>query len=153
MSSSYAVAPHAEIQALFVELAQAWGRGDADAYGAAFTEDATYTAWFGTLYQGRADIVESHRALFGSFLKGTEMAVDIVGIRCYGADFAIVNSRGDLYKGGAKAPRRLGKAQTYTLVRQDNRWRVAAFHNTKRKKLMERFTFRYSPAARPAARR
>ncbi|MFG1797463.1 SgcJ/EcaC family oxidoreductase [Nocardia sp. NPDC049149] len=142
-----------EIAAVFAQLVEAWDRGDADAYGAVFTEDATYTAWFGALYQGRADIVESHRALFGSFLKGTKMADDVVDIRFYGPDTAVLNSRGDIYKGKPKPGEKLTKVQTYTLVRQDGRWLIAAFQNTKRNKLMAGFTFRFAPAARPAAER
>ncbi|MEV6557240.1 SgcJ/EcaC family oxidoreductase [Nocardia sp. NPDC051756] len=153
MSSNKLDQQRQEIRAVFTEMVEAWGRGDADAYGAVFTEDATYTAWFGTLFQGRADIVESHRALFGSFLKDTKMADDVVDIRFYGPDTAVVNSRGDLYKGSPKTPDRLSKVQTYTLVRQDGQWLIASFQNTKRKQLMERFTFRFAPGARPAAQR
>lgn len=153
MSSKNLEQQRQEIRAVFTEMVEAWGRGDADAYGALFAEDATYTAWFGTLFQGRTDIVESHRALFGSFLENTKMADDVVDIRFYGPDTAVVNSRGDLYKGSPKPPHRLAKVQTYTLVRQDGRWLIASFQNTKRKRLMERFTFRFAPNARPAAQR
>ncbi|WP_433626878.1 SgcJ/EcaC family oxidoreductase [Nocardia sp. CA-120079] len=138
------------IEAVLAQLVDAWGRGDADAYGTVFTEDATYTSFLGTLYRGRADIVASHRALFGSVLKGTRLADDIVDIRFYGPDTAVVNSHGDTYKG---KPKQLTKTQTYTMVRRDGRWLIAAFQNTKRNKLMERITYLSTPAARPAAER
>ncbi|MFD0361959.1 SgcJ/EcaC family oxidoreductase [Nocardia sp. GCM10030253] len=138
---------------LLDELTAAWGRGDADAYGALFTEDATYTSYMGTYYQGRTDIAEGHRALFGGFVKGTELADSILGIRFYGSDTAVVTSRGDTYKGDRKSPEDLSKAQTYTVVRQDGHWRIAAFHNTQRKNVMERISFLYDPDTRPAAER
>ncbi|MEV5835844.1 SgcJ/EcaC family oxidoreductase [Nocardia sp. NPDC052112] len=144
---------HREIQAVLADLVDAWGRGDADAYGSVFTEDATYTSFLGTLYRGRADIVASHRALFGSVLKSTRLADDIVDIRFYGPDTAVVNSHGDTYKGKPKSLDQLAKTQTYTLVRRDGRWLIAAFQNTKRNKLMARITYLSTPAARPAVER
>jgi uncharacterized protein (TIGR02246 family) len=70
------------------------GAHDAEAYGALFTDDATYITFVGTCYRGRRDIVESHRALFGKFLKGTQLADEIIVIRFFGSGTAIVVSRG-----------------------------------------------------------
>ncbi|WP_328408250.1 SgcJ/EcaC family oxidoreductase [Nocardia sp. NBC_00403] len=153
--SGAAAAPQSlqEICDLLDELTGAWGRGDADAYGAVFTEDATYTSYVGTYYQGRADIAEGHRALFDGFVNGTKLADSILGIRFYGPDTAVVTSRGDTYKGDPKSPEDLSKTQTYTMVRQDGRWLIAAFHNTQRKNVMERISFLYDPDTRPAAER
>lgn len=133
-------------------LTAAWGRGDADAYGAAFTENATYTTFLGTHYTGRRDLTEAHRALFSGFLKDTELADSFLGARFYGTDVAIVTSRGDRYEGDH--PTELSKTQTYTLVRETDRtWRIAAFHNTQRRTLMERLSFLFDPATEPEAER
>ncbi|WP_077800058.1 SgcJ/EcaC family oxidoreductase [Streptomyces sp. JHA26] len=141
----------AEVKAVLDGLVAAWDRNDAEAYGALFTEDASYLTFTGTVYRGRRDIVESHRALFAAFLKGTKLADEVLDIRFYGPDAAVVNGRGDTYKG--KRPHRLGKVQTYTLIRDtDGRWRVAAFQNTRRKPVMERITFTFSPGTAPLAR-
>lgn len=136
-----------EIRAVLAELVAAWGRHDADAYGAMFTEEATYTTFVGSLYRGRDAIVESHRALFRSFLKGTSLADERIEVRFPGPDVAVVTSRGDVVKGRRR--RRLGKAQTYTLVRGDGGWRIAAFHNTKRRPLLETISARLQPATAP----
>ncbi|WP_228539763.1 SgcJ/EcaC family oxidoreductase [Nocardia sp. XZ_19_385] len=131
-------------------LIDAWDRNDADAYGAQFTEDATYATYVGSYYEGRADIVNSHKALFAKFLEGSKLANSYLGIRFLSPDAAIVTGRGDDYTGDA--PAELSKVQTYTLVRQaDGQWRVAAFHNTQRKSVMERFSFILSPDTRPEA--
>ncbi|MFC9892996.1 SgcJ/EcaC family oxidoreductase [Nocardia sp. NPDC127579] len=139
------------IRAVFDAMYAAWASGDADAYGALFTEDATYTAFFGAQYRGRADIVESHRALLRTFLKGTELAGELVDIRLVTPDVAVVIGRGDTYKG--RRPERLTKVQTYMLVRRDGRWLITAFHNTRRHRILEFITFRTTPGARPAAAR
>ncbi|MFI5760722.1 SgcJ/EcaC family oxidoreductase [Streptomyces sp. NPDC051563] len=136
--------------AVLASLAGAWGAADADAYGALFTRDATYTTYVGTHYQGRGDITEAHRALFGGFVKGTKLADSVLGIRFLGPDAAVVTSRGDTYEGGR--PAELSKVQTYTLTREsDGRWRIAAFQNTQRQPVMERASFLLSPGTVPGA--
>ncbi len=133
-------------------LAEAWGVGDATSYGEHFTADATYTTYVGTHYQGRRDITEAHRALFGGFLKDTRLADSFLGIRFYGPDTAVVTSRGDTYTGKPKKAAELSKTQSYTLVRQNDRsWRIAAFHNTQRQSVMERISFLWDPSTRPEA--
>ncbi|GHF54508.1 hypothetical protein GCM10010218_39700 [Streptomyces mashuensis] len=138
------------VKAVLEGLVAAWGRNDAEAYGALFTEDASYISYLGTVYQGRRDIVESHRALFATFLKGTRLADEVLDIRFHGPHLAVVNGRGDTYKG--RRPSRLSKVQTYTLVRDtDGQWRVAAFQNTRRKPVMEKISFTLAPGTAPMA--
>ncbi|MFD3557075.1 SgcJ/EcaC family oxidoreductase [Streptomyces goshikiensis] len=142
----------AAVRAVITSLIDAWQRHDAEAYGAQFTADATYVTFVGTYYQGRADIVESHRALFAKYLKGTRLADEVLDVRFYGPDTAVVTGRGDTYKGSR--PRKLTKIQTYTLVREpDGTWRIAAFHNTKRKPLLEAISFKAAPGLVPAAQK
>jgi uncharacterized protein (TIGR02246 family) len=137
-----------------ISMKDAWARHDATAYGDQFAEDATYTSYVGTAYQGRRDIAEGHRALFGGFLKGTKLSDSWLSIRFYGPDTAVATSRGDTYEGGEPKAADLSKTQTYTMVRQaDGTWRIAAFQNTKRQRVMERISFLFSPDTKPAAER
>ncbi|MCE7000891.1 SgcJ/EcaC family oxidoreductase [Saccharothrix sp. S26] len=134
------------------QLVEAWAGHDADAYGALFTEDATYVTYVGTCYRGRHDIVESHRTLWAKFLRGTRLADEVLDVRFTGPGTAVVTGRGDTYKG--RRPAKLSKVQTYLLVREaDGRWRIAAFHNTKRKPLMEAISFKVAPGLVPTAHR
>lgn len=146
----------ASVRAVLDRLVAAWERHDAEAYGELFTEDATYITYVGTFYRGRRDIVDSHHTLFAGFLKGTRLADEILDVRFHGPGTAVVNGRGDTYKG--KRPAKLTKIQTYTLVRDagegaDGQWRIAAFQNTKRKPLMEAVSYRFAPGLVPAAER
>ncbi|MDR7167962.1 uncharacterized protein (TIGR02246 family) [Nocardia kruczakiae] len=136
------------IRALIERSRDAWNRGDGAAYGACFTADATDVTYLGTVYHGGTEIGGAHQALFDSFLKGTRLTVDIVEIRRYGGDTAVVVTRGESSKG---QPKKLGKLATYTVVREaDGEWRIAAVQKTQRKTLMEALTFRMQPATRPA---
>jgi uncharacterized protein (TIGR02246 family) len=140
----------AAIEQLLASIAHAWETADADAYGRAFTADASYVTFVGTVYRGREDITESHRALFRAFTKGTRLAGETISTTFLGPDTAVVVGRGDTYKGDRRpAP---SKIQTYTLVREPDGWRVAAFHNTRRRSLMEAMQFRFAPGTRPAVR-
>ncbi|MGW4092986.1 SgcJ/EcaC family oxidoreductase [Nocardia sp. NPDC004750] len=139
----------AAIRALIERSRQAWDRGDGAAYGACFTDDATDVTYVGTVYHGGAEIGRAHQALFDSFLKGTRLTVDIVEIRCYGPDAAVVVTRAESSK---RQPGKLGKLATYTVVRDtDGQWRIAAVQKTQRKPLMEAVSFLTQPATRPAA--
>ncbi|MDR8409879.1 SgcJ/EcaC family oxidoreductase [Nonomuraea sp. 3-1Str] len=137
----------AAVRHLLERSCEAWNRGDGAAYGELFTDDATDVTFVGTVYQGGEEIGRAHQALFDSFLKGTRLAMEILDIRFYGADTAVVVSRGDVHKG---RPGKLGKVQTYTLVRgEDGRWRIAAVQKTKRQRLMEAVSFKFQPATKP----
>ncbi len=137
----------AAIRAVIEASQDAWNRGDGSAYGACFTADATDVTFVGTVYQGGAEIGRAHQALFDSFLKGTRLSVDIVEIRRYGTDSAVVLTRGESAK---STPRKLGKLATYTVVREaDGHWRIAAVQKTQRKPLMEAISFKVNPATRP----
>ncbi|MFE2756080.1 SgcJ/EcaC family oxidoreductase [Actinosynnema sp. NPDC059335] len=142
----------AAVSGVIDALVEAWAAHDADAYGALFTEDATYVTYVGTHYQGRHEIAESHRTLWSKFLRGTRLADEVLDVRFPTPDTAIVTGRGDTYKG--RPPAKPGKVQTYVLVREgDGRWRIAAFHNTKRRPLMEAVSFKAAPGLVPAASR
>ena len=49
----------------------AWNAGDATAYAAGFTQDATYVVFDGTILRGRREIEDSHRWLFDGPLSGS----------------------------------------------------------------------------------
>ncbi|MEU7837272.1 SgcJ/EcaC family oxidoreductase [Nonomuraea sp. NPDC049129] len=139
----------AAIRTVLQRSQDAWNRGDGAAYGACFSDDATDVTFVGTVYHGGAEIGRAHQALFDSFLKGTQLVMEILEIRRYGADTAVVVTRGEVVKG---APKKLGKLATYTLVREaDGQWRIAAVQKTKHKGLMEAVSFKFQPATKPAA--
>jgi uncharacterized protein (TIGR02246 family) len=125
-----------EIRRLFDGLNAAWGRADAEAFGAAFTEDADYVTFVGTHYRGRAKIVEMHAALWAKFLKGSRLLGGISDIRFVTPDAAVVVSVGRVLRWRFSRSRP-DKAQTFVAVRGAGGWRFAAFHNCKRHPFFE----------------
>ncbi|MFC7655536.1 SgcJ/EcaC family oxidoreductase [Pseudonocardia benzenivorans] len=63
----------AEIVAVLTRLAAAWRAADAAAYGAEFTEDATYVVFNGIVLRGRAAIADAHAMLWKGPLAGSRM--------------------------------------------------------------------------------
>lgn len=122
----------AEIRTLFEDLLDDWGRGDGEAYGSRFTEDADYVAFDGSHTKGRAEIAASHQQLFDKFLKGTRLTGSILSIKFVNPDMALVHATGGTVMRGKKkrSPKR-DSIQTLVAVRREGEWRFAAFHNSR----------------------
>ncbi len=150
-SSASAAEVRAAVCGVIADLETAWAAGDAEAYGAPFTRDATYTTFAGTHYVTRAEIVASHAALFDGVLGGTRLDNSYLSLRIPADNVAILTTRGDTYEG--ERPGTSAKVQTYTFVREGEGWSIAAFHNTQRQPVMERVQFLWMPETRPAAER
>jgi uncharacterized protein (TIGR02246 family) len=118
----------------------AWNAGDARAFAASFTEDATYVIFLGDALIGRSEIEANHVDVLTKWQKGTRMAIKALRKTPLGDDAAIVLTAGGI---GAGESIPYDKLQTFTLVRRDGRWLCAAFQNTKMSPHAER---RYSPA-------
>jgi uncharacterized protein (TIGR02246 family) len=111
---------------------QAWGRGDAVAYAAFFTEDSDYVAFDGTHLRGRAANAELHAKLFEGVLRGTRIVGEVDDIRFLGPDVAVVHTHGAvLFPWQQTAPRARASIQTMIAVRTPEGWRFSAFHNTR----------------------
>jgi uncharacterized protein (TIGR02246 family) len=94
----------AQIRALFDDLLGDWGRGDGEAYGSRFTEDADYVAFDGTRTRGRDEISASHQQLFDKFLKGTHLTGRILSIKFPVPDVALVHATGGTVMRGKMKP-------------------------------------------------
>ena len=120
-------------------LTGAWVDQNAEEYGEVFTEDAKYTTFAGTHYVGRDEIVASHEALFDGPLADTGLANHYISLRALTDDVVLLTTRGDTYDD--EAPESPSKIQSYTLVDEGGEWKIATFHNTQRKPIMERVQF------------
>ena len=120
----------AKIRALFGDLLGDWGRGDGEAYGSRFTEDADYVAFDGTHTRGRREISASHQQLFDRFLKGTQLTGRVLSVKFPSPDVALVHATGGTIMRGKEEPSpERASIQTLVAVREDDEWRFAAFHN------------------------
>jgi uncharacterized protein (TIGR02246 family) len=138
----------AAIRSLFDSTLTAWNNADAEAYGAAFTEDADYVIFVGTHYRGRRIITDMHSVLWRKFLKGSRLLGHITDVRFVTPDVAVVTSVGRVLK-SRFSRRKPDKAQTFVAVRENGEWKFAAFHNTTRRPLLEWISSRSDPRLAP----
>ena len=120
------------IRELFEGLLDDWARGDGEAYGSRFTEDADYVAFDGTRTKGREEISSSHQRLFDKFMKGTRLTGRIEGIEFPVPGVALVHATGGTVMRGKREPSpERDSIQTLVAVKRERGWRFAAFHNTR----------------------
>jgi uncharacterized protein (TIGR02246 family) len=125
-------ADEGDIRDLFGRLLDDWGRGDGEAYGSRFTEDADYVAFDGSHTRGRRAIANSHQELFDKYLKGTRLTGRIESVKFLGSDTALVHATGDTVKRGKTRPSpERNSIQTLVAVRHEGEWRFTAFHNSR----------------------
>jgi len=114
----------------------AWDAGDAAAFAAEFTEDATYVIYLGAPLVGRPEIERMHVDPLG---RGTRMRIQVLSTKLLTDDVAVVLTVGGV---GKDAMTPYDKVQTLTLVRRCNRWRCTAFQNTEMSSIAKRL---YNP--------
>jgi len=122
----------AKILALFEDLLADWGRGDGEAYGSRFTEDADYVAFDGTRTRGKDEISASHQELFDRWLEGTQLTGRVLSVKFLSSDVALVHATGGtVMRGKTKPSPERESIQTLVAVRDGTEWRFAAFHNSR----------------------
>ncbi|WP_232663359.1 SgcJ/EcaC family oxidoreductase [Pseudonocardia sp. TRM90224] len=130
------------IEETLARIGEAWNAGDAAAYAAEFTEDATYVTFSGDVMHNRTAIGDVHRWLFEGPLRGSRMVGlgqpgEVAGtdhkIRFLRPGVAHVLSGGGVeLAGSAGLPADRESVVTFVLVEDGGEWRVAAFQNTRR---------------------
>jgi uncharacterized protein (TIGR02246 family) len=116
-------------------LNQAWNEGDASAYAATFTSDATYIVFDGTVLRGRAEIESAHRFLFDGPLRGSRIGGGpVLSQRHLHPDVAHVVIGGGVRLDGQPAvpADRVSVVSLVLVAGPDAEWLITAFQNTRR---------------------
>lgn len=129
-------ADEAEIQELLGELIDAWNRGDADAFGARYRSDATFTNVNGNFCIGRDEFNFRHEEIFRGVLSGTTLALTAKKLRFVRPDVAIVDVDVSIFGCAARPPGihvgsdgALRTCLLMVLTKDAGRWWIAAYHN------------------------
>lgn len=115
---------------VLARLYKAWEANDAEAFVADYTDDASVIQP-GVYEKDREEIRTAMAAAFAGPLNGSRATDHPVDVRFLTDDTAIVVSEGGIIFPGqdAVASERLVRA-TWVLVRRDDAWRIASYHNS-----------------------
>jgi uncharacterized protein (TIGR02246 family) len=126
----------AMVKQLLDELSDAWNRGDTEAYGARFLDDATFTNVNGMFHEGREEFDRRHEEIFRGALKGTTITLTPRKLRFIRPDTAIVDIDCGVFGATVQPPGvqagadgALRTCLLLVLVKQGGSWWIAAYHN------------------------
>ncbi|SEK36226.1 SgcJ/EcaC family oxidoreductase [Nonomuraea pusilla] len=129
-TSSAPTGDAAQIEKLFADFMAAWTAGDAQAFGALFTDDSDYVSYDGTIARGRRTHQHNHDKLFRGVLAGSALVGDLESVRHLTPDVAIVYGTASvLMPWRSTLPKRRLSRQTIVVVRTDAGWKIGAIHN------------------------
>ena len=117
---------------LLGEIADAWNKGDARAYGARYSPDGMFTNTNGTIDMGRDDVVRTAGEAFQGVLAGTKVSLAVRKLRLIRPDVAVadLDTRvSDLPVAGDGPGGEVRISQMLVLVKEDDRWWITAQHN------------------------
>ncbi len=124
------------IHAVVGSEADAWNRGDAEAFGAHYAENGSFTNVIGQQLYGRAAFIQQHGMIFSTIYKGSHNVFTIGKITFLRPDVAVVDIDGIL-SGATRLPPGLKAAEDGALhvklqevmTSDHGQWTIAAFHN------------------------
>jgi uncharacterized protein (TIGR02246 family) len=126
----------AKIRAIVQSSADAWNRGDAEAFAAHYAEDGSFTNVIGQQLYGKKAFIGQHAMIFSTIYKGSHCALTVSKITFLRQDVALVEVDAAL-TGAVHLPPGMkaeddGALHTKLLevmTKEKGEWVIAAFHN------------------------
>ena len=121
----------AAIQAILQQFEMAWNVYDSVSLAALFAEDANFIHIFGGQLDGRAAIEAAHRVIFDTIYRGSQLSCVLQSIRFVRPDVAVVFARAHVEFREKNETRKIETRPTLVVVKEQAKWQVVAFQNTK----------------------
>lgn len=126
----------AQIRAIVQGETDAWNAGDAEAFGAHYAENGTFTNVIGQQLYGRKAFIAQHAGIFSTIYQGSHNVFSVSKITFLRPDVALVEIDGAL-SGAKRLPPGLKAGEDGVLrvkllevmTREKDTWWIAAFHN------------------------
>jgi uncharacterized protein (TIGR02246 family) len=124
------------IRGIVQSEADAWNRGDAEAFGAHYAENGSFTNVIGQQLYGRKAFIAQHANIFSTIYKGSHNIFVVSKVTFVRPDVALVEIDGAL-SGATRLPPGLKAGDDGALhvkllevmTRDKGTWSIAAFHN------------------------
>jgi uncharacterized protein (TIGR02246 family) len=124
------------VRQIVQEQVSACNKGDAEAYSRHFAADGTFTNILGMFFTGHDAFRERHDQIFKGVFRGTTKQEDVVSIKFWRPDVAVVetlqtvNGIQKLFPGtSADAKGRLRIRLLQVFVKNNGEWKIAVYHN------------------------
>ncbi len=126
----------AAIRAVVQSESDAWNRGDAEAFGAHYAEDGSFTNILGQQLYGRKAFIAQHAMIFSTIYKGSHNVLTTGKIKFVRPDVAVVDIDGVL-SGATRLPSGMKAAEDGALhvklqevmTKEKGNWWIVSFHN------------------------
>ena len=126
----------AKIRSIVQDEADAWNRGDAEAFGAHYAENGEFTNVIGQQLYGREAFIAQHARIFSTIYKGSDNVFSVSKITFLRPDVALVDIDGVL-SGALRLPPGVKASEDgavhvkllEVMTRDEGGWSIAAFHN------------------------
>jgi uncharacterized protein (TIGR02246 family) len=125
-----------QIRAIVQSEADAWNRGDAEAFGEHYAENGSFTNVIGQHLEGRKAFIAQHAMIFSTIYKGSHNVFAVKKVTFLRPDVALVEIDGAL-TGANRLPPGLKAGEDGALhvnllevmTKEKGSWWIAAFHN------------------------
>jgi uncharacterized protein (TIGR02246 family) len=135
-SSNNNIKDEEKIHQIIKEQESAWNKGDAKEYVQSFMEEGTFTIITGTVFHKQSDLEKRVAFIFSTFFKNSKLTQKVNQIRFIYDNAAIVEIETEMidFKGlppgvGDSKDKILRTSMLQVMVKINNEWKVAAFHN------------------------
>ena len=112
------------------ELERAWNSADGAAFARPFTDDADFVNIRGEHMRTREVIGKGHQGIFNTIYKGSVVRYQVSAAREIAPAVLVAHVKSKLNAPTGPLAGEHGSLFTVVLVRQQDEWRIAAFHNT-----------------------
>jgi uncharacterized protein (TIGR02246 family) len=115
---------------LIGRLEQAWNEADGVAFGEPFAADADFVDIRGEHHRGQEAIAAGHQAIFDSIYKGSSTHYNLIRARKLSDEVILAHATGVMRAPSGPLAGEHSAVQSVVLVRGDDGWKIAGFHNT-----------------------
>ena len=111
-------------------LEAAWDHGDGEAFGAVYTDDASFVTIRGEHMRGRDAITAGHSVILATIYAGSTNRMGLIDARAIDDDVILASARSTLDAPHGPLQGVHSATSTSVMIRSGNDWSVAATQNT-----------------------
>lgn len=112
------------------DLERAWNAADGAGFARPFAEDADFVNIRGEHMRTRAVIAQGHQGIFDTIYKGSTVRYEVAQVRTLAPGVLLAQVKAALKAPVGPLAGEHASLFTLVMVRYQEAWRIAAFHNT-----------------------